>query len=233
VLVLGASRGLGQVIATWFAERGDRITTTHHTTVPDSVLPNTLHVSCDVTVTADVNRAFADAEQANGLVEVLVVNAGIASESLLLGMRDEQFDSVVATNLGGAFRAARRALPGMLRLGRGRLIFVSSVAGHRGFPGQANYAASKAGLLGLTRSLARELGPRNITVNAVAPGLIDAGMTSQLAEDQKHRIIAQTPLGRCGTAQEVAAAIHWLASPGAGYVSGALIPVDGGLGMGY
>ena len=188
---------------------------------------------CDVTDAASVDAAFAQAEAEHGPVEVLVSNAGITNDQLLALMKEEDFAGVVDTNLTGAYRVARRAVRGMMRQRRGRLIFLSSVVGLLGSPGQANYAASKAGLVGLARSLARELAPRNITANVVAPGFVDTDMTAALPEERKKDILAGIPLARYATADEVAGVVAFLASEDGGYITGAVIPVDGGLGMGH
>lgn len=230
VLVTGGNRGIGLAIAEAFAAQGDSVAVTHRGQGAPAGL---LGVTCDITDGAQVARAFAEAEQAHGPVEVLVANAGITDDRLLLRMAEQDFLRVVDTNLGGAYRTAKQAAGDMLRRRRGRLIFISSVAGLRGSQGQANYASSKAGLVGLARSLARELGPRNITANVIAPGLIDTDMSRDLSEERRRQILADVPLGRCGRSEEVAATAVWLASEEAGYVTGAVIPVDGGLGMGH
>lgn len=230
VLVTGGNRGIGRAIAEAFRDQGDRVAvTTRAGGAPDGVLD----VRCDVTDSESVNEAFAAVEAANGPVEILIANAGITRDTLVLRMSDEDWASVLDTNLTGAFRVARRAAKGMLRLRRGRIVFVSSVVGLLGSAGQVNYAASKAGLVGMARSLARELGSRSITTNVIAPGFVATDMTEVLSEDQKQTIIAQVPLGRYAAPEEIAAAAVWLASPGAAYVTGAVIPVDGGLGMGH
>jgi 3-oxoacyl-[acyl-carrier protein] reductase len=190
-----------------------------------------LDIRCDVTVPEQVDAAFAEIEAAHGPVEELVANAGITQDTLLLRMSEEDWSAVLDTNLTGSYRLAKRAAKGMLRLRRGRIVFVSSVVGLLGSAGQANYAASKAGLVGLARSLARELGSRGITANVVAPGFVETDMTAVLTDEQKVAIRAQVPLGRYASVDEVADAITWLAD--AGYVTGAVIPVDGGLGMGH
>jgi 3-oxoacyl-[acyl-carrier protein] reductase len=182
---------------------------------------------------AAVDKAVERVEAELGTVDVLVANAGVTNDKLLLQMDEASFTSVLDTNLTGAFRLVKRALPKMLRARRGRIIFISSIAGLSGSPGQANYAASKAGLVGFARSLARELGTRNITVNVVAPGFIETDMTAVLSQARRDQMLAEVPLRRFGLAEEVAGAVHWLASEDASYVTGAVIPVDGGLGMGH
>jgi 3-oxoacyl-[acyl-carrier protein] reductase len=230
VLVTGGNRGIGRAIAEAFLALGDQVTVTSRSGGgPDGAL----HLTCDVTDAAAVEQAFADAETAYGPVEVLVANAGITADTLLLRMSEEDWSSVIDTNLTGAFRLAKRAAKGMLRLRRGRIILISSVVGLTGQAGQVNYAASKSGLVGIARSLTRELGSRSITANVVAPGLIETDMTAVLTDDQKAAIKSQVPLQRYGTVDEVASAVTWLASSGGSYVSGAVIPVDGGLGMGH
>jgi 3-oxoacyl-[acyl-carrier protein] reductase len=230
VLVTGGNRGIGRAIAEAFVAQGDRVAVTSRSGGgPDG----TLDLRCDITDTAQVEAAFAQAEEAHGPVEVLVANAGITQDTLLLRMSEEDWSSVIDTNLTGSFRLAKRAAKGMLRLRRGRIIFISSVVGLLGSAGQANYAASKAGLVGMARSLARELGSRSITANVVAPGFVETDMTDVLTDDQKNTIKTQVPLGRYASPVEIAAAVTWLAGDGAAYVTGAVIPVDGGLGMGH
>lgn len=192
-----------------------------------------LDVTCDITDPAAVEAAFAEVEAAHGPVEVLVANAGITADTLLLRMSEDDWNSVIATNLTGSFRLAKRASKGMLRMRRGRIIFISSVVGMLGSPGQVNYAASKAGLVGMARSIARELGSRSITANVVAPGFVETDMTAVLTDEQRSAIKTQVPLGRYADPVEVASAVTWLASDGGAYVTGAVIPVDGGLGMGH
>jgi len=228
--VTGGNRGIGLAIARAFAERGDKVAVTHR----GSGAPDGLHgVRCDVTDADQVDAAFEDVAQAHGPVEVLVSNAGITDDALLLRMSEQQFTRVLDANLVGAYRVAAKAARGMLRARWGRMVFVSSVIGLSGGTGQANYAASKAGLVGLARSIARELGSRNITANVVAPGFVQTDMTEVLSEQRRDEIKRQIPLGRQATPEEVAAAVTWLASDAAGYVTGAVIPVDGGLGMGH
>jgi 3-oxoacyl-[acyl-carrier protein] reductase len=230
VLVTGGNRGIGRAIAETFLAAGDRVAvTTRSGGAPDGALD----VRCDITDADAVEAAFKEIEAAHGPVEVLVANAGITADTLLLRMSDDDWSSVIDTNLTGSFRLAKRAAKGMLRLRRGRIVFISSVVGLLGSAGQVNYAASKAGLVGMARSLARELGSRSITANVVAPGFIETDMTAVLTDDQKNTIKTQVPLGRYGAVDEVADAVLWLTGQGAGYVTGAVIPVDGGLGMGH
>jgi len=230
VLVTGGNRGIGRAIAEAFLAQGDKVAvTTRNGGAPEGALD----VRCDITDSEQVEAAYAAAEAAHGPVEILVANAGITKDTLILRMSEEDWSSVVETNLTASYRLAKRAAKGMLRLRRGRLIFVSSVVGLLGSAGQTNYAASKAGLVGLARSLARELGSRGITANVVAPGFVATDMTDVLTDEQKNAIKQQVPLGRYAGAVEVASAVTWLAGDGAAYVTGAVIPVDGGLGMGH
>lgn len=230
VLVTGGNRGIGLAIAQRLAADGDQVTVTSRS---GEKIDGLTVVRCDVRDAAQVDAAFAAAEQEHGPVEVVVANAGITRDQLLALMSEESFADVIDTNLTGAYRVARRAVRGMMKLRRGRLIFISSVVGLLGSGGQANYAASKAGLIGLARSLARELGSRNITANVIAPGFVDTDMTDALPEDRKKTILTGIPLGRMAAAQEVAAAVAFLAGPDAAYITGAVLPVDGGLGMGH
>jgi 3-oxoacyl-[acyl-carrier protein] reductase len=229
VLVTGGNRGIGLAIAQAFAAAGDKVAITHRGSgAPDGLFG----VQCDVTSTEQVDAAFKAVEAEHGPVEILVSNAGITDDTLLLRMSDDSFAKVIDANLAGAYRVAKRASQGMLRARRGRMIFISSVVGLVGAPGQANYAASKAGLVGLARSISRELGSRSITANVIAPGFIDTDMTAELTEARRAEVLANVPLGRYGNANEIAAAALYLASPGAAYVTGVVLPVDGGISMG-
>jgi 3-oxoacyl-[acyl-carrier protein] reductase len=229
VLVTGGNRGIGLACARAFAALGDRVAVTSRSGDVDGFLT----LKCDVTSTAEVDAAFSEIEQRWGSVEVLVANAGLTRDGLAIRMKDDDFAAVVDTNLTGAFRVARRAAGPMLRARRGRLIFLSSVVGLSGSAGQVNYAASKAGLVGLARSFARELASRGITANVVAPGPVSTDMTDALTEARRAEMTAAVPLGRFATPDEVAAAIIFLASPEAASITGAVLPVDGGLGMGH
>jgi 3-oxoacyl-[acyl-carrier protein] reductase len=229
VLVTGGNRGIGLACAQAFAALGDRVAVTSRSGPVDDFLT----LKCDVTSTAEVDAAFAEIESTWGPVEVVVANAGITRDGLAIRMKDDDFTAVVDANLTGAFRVARRAATSMLRARKGRLIFVSSVVGLSGQAGQVNYAASKAGLVGMARSFARELASRGITANVVAPGPVSTDMTAALDEKLQAEMTAAVPLGRFASADEVAAAVTFLASTGAAYVTGAVLPVDGGLGMGH
>lgn len=226
----GASRGIGAAIATDFAAAGHRVAGLSTTgAAPDGVLG----IAADITDAAAVDAAFAQAEAAHGPVEVLVANAGITKDTLLLRMTEDDFAQVIEVNLAGAFRCAKRASKTMIRARFGRIIFMGSVVGLYGSAGQVNYSASKAGLVGMARSLTRELGSRGVTANVVAPGFIETDMTAVLGEEVSERYRSQVPAGRFGSVEEVAAAVRYLASEEAGYVSGIVLPVDGGLGMGF
>ena len=231
VLVTGGNRGIGLAIARAMAQTGDHVAVTYRSGTPPTGL---VAVQCDVTDSASVDSAFAAAEeQLGGPIEVLVANAGVTRDTLLMRMTDDDFDLVLDTNLVGAFRCARRASKGMIRLRRGRIIFISSVVGLYGSAGQANYAASKAGLVGLARSITRELAGRGITANVVAPGFIETDMTAGLPPDRVAEYQASIPAGRFASPEEVAQVVRFVASEDAAYVCGAVIPVDGGLGMGH
>lgn len=230
VLVTGGARGIGLAVARRFASLGDNVAVTYNTSPPPDDL---FGVACDVTSADSVDAAFKAVEERFGPVEVLVSNAGITKDGLLLKMSEESFTSVIDTNLTAAYRVAKRAAPAMLRARSGRIILVSSVVGLLGAAGQANYAASKAGLVGFARSLARELGSRSITVNVVAPGPVETDMTAALGDKRLAEITAAVPLGRMASADEIAGVVAFLASADAAYITGAVVPVDGGLGMGH
>lgn len=230
VLVTGGNRGIGRAIAEEFVAQGYRVAVTARSGEGPA---GTLTVRADVTDSAALDAAFTEVESALGPVEIVVANAGVTRDTLLLRMTDDDFDSVVATNLGGAFRVVKRATKGMLKARFGRVILISSVVGLFGGPGQVNYSSSKAGLVGMARSITRELGGRGITANVVAPGFIETDMTAELPEATQAEYKASIPAGRFAAPSEVAKVVAWLASDDAGYISGAVIPVDGGLGMGH
>ena len=230
VLVTGGNRGIGLSIARKFTELGDQVVVTSRSGEPI----DGLHVvKCDVSNSESVDQAFAEIEEKFGPVEIAVANAGITRDGLIMRMSDDDINDVLNTNLFGAIRVARRATKTMMKARKGRLIFISSVVGLMGSAGQVNYAASKAGLVGAARSLARELGSRGITANVVAPGFVNTDMTAELTDDRKTEIVANVPLGRYADPDEVADVVTFLASDQAGYITGAVIPVDGGLGMGH
>jgi 3-oxoacyl-[acyl-carrier protein] reductase len=230
VLVTGGNRGIGLSIARKFESLGDVVVVTSRSGEPIAGLNV---VQCDVTSTESVDAAFSTIEEKFGPVEVAIANAGITKDKLLVRMADEDIDDVLNTNLIGAIRVARRATRSMTQARSGRIIFVSSVVALMGSAGQVNYAASKAGLVGAARSLAREIGSRGVTINVIAPGFIDTDMTAELSEERKNQIVGNIPLARYGSASEVADAVAFLASPEAAYITGSVIPVDGGLGMGH
>ncbi|MGV8885175.1 MAG: 3-oxoacyl-ACP reductase FabG [Microbacteriaceae bacterium] len=230
VLVTGGNRGIGRAIAEEFVSLGHRVAVTARSgSGPDG----TLTVRADVTDAASLDAAFTEVEAALGPIEVVVANAGITRDTLLMRMSEEDFTDVIDTNLTGAFRVVKRATKGMMKARFGRIILVSSVVGLYGSAGQVNYSASKSGLVGLARSVTRELGSRGITANVVAPGFIESDMTAELSTDLKAKYLASIPAARFAAVSEVAKAITWLASDDAAYISGAVIPVDGGLGMGH
>ena len=229
-LVTGGSRGIGAAIAAALAQAGYRVAATSRSgKAPDDVLP----VVCDVTDSESVDHAFTTVEEQLGPVEVLVANAGVTRDGLLARMKEDDFTSVVDTNLTGTYRVVRRAARGMTRARFGRIVAISSVVGLLGSAGQVNYAASKSGLVGMARSITRELGARGVTANVVAPGYIDTEMTQSLDDELKAQYKTSIPAGRFAAPEEVAGVVRWLASDEAAYISGAVIPVDGGLGMGH
>jgi 3-oxoacyl-[acyl-carrier protein] reductase len=230
VLVTGGNRGIGLSIARKFQSLGDTVIVTSRSGAPI----DGLHVvQCDVSQTASVEAAFDEIEEKFGTVQIAVANAGITRDGLIMRMSDQDIDEVLNTNLFGAIRVARRAAKTMLKARQGRLIFISSVVGLMGSAGQVNYSASKAGLVGAARSLARELGSRGVTANVIAPGFVDTDMTAELAEERKSEIVGNVPLGRYASPDEIAEVVKFIASDEAGYITGAVIPVDGGLGMGH
>jgi len=230
VLITGGSRGIGLATAQRFAALGDRVAVTYNSSPPPEGF---FAVKCDVTSSADVDDAFKAVEQHFGPVEILVSNAGMTKDMLLLRMSEDDFTQVVDANLTAAYRVAKRAAQGMLKARKGRIIFVSSVVGLLGSAGQANYSASKSGLVGLARSIARELGSRSITANVVAPGPVATDMLAALSEERREALTAAVPLGRLASPDEIAGTITFLASADAAFITGAIIPVDGGLGMGH
>lgn len=230
VLVTGGNRGIGLAIARELASAGHTVVVTHRSGEPPEGLAG---VRCDVTDAASVDAAFSQVESEHGPVEVVVANAGVTQDGLLMRMPEEAFTEVVDANLTGAFRVTQRATRGMMKARFGRLIYISSVVGLMGSPGQVNYAASKAGLVGLARSVARELGGRGVTANVVAPGYVDTDMTAELTDKRRDEIVAAIPVGRTAAPEEIAKAVAWLASDDAAYVTGAVLPVDGGVGMGH
>jgi 3-oxoacyl-[acyl-carrier protein] reductase len=235
VLVTGGNRGIGLAIARAMADAGDKVAYTYRSGEPprDLAERGCLAVRCDITDSEQVEQAYKEIEAAHGKVQVLVANAGITRDQLLLRMSEDDFTSVLDTNLTGTFRVVKRAATGMLRARAGRVVLISSVVGLGGSAGQVNYAASKAGLVGFARSLARELGSRNITCNVVAPGWVDTDMSRAVAEERRESVLGQIPLARAAAPEEVAAVVRFLASDDASYITGAVIPVDGGLGMGH
>lgn len=234
VLVTGGNRGIGLGCAKAFLKQGDRVAITYRSEPPAELDgEDVLAVRCDVTSPEDVERLFSTIEETWGPVEVLVANAGITRDSLLMRMSEEQWDEVIDTNLKAVWRCAKRASRNMMKARTGRMVLISSVVGYYGVPGQANYAAAKSGLIGLARSITRELGGKGVTANVVAPGPVDTDMIKALGEEGAARLTDQVPLKRAATTEEVAAAVTFLASPEASYISGAILPVDGGLAMGH
>jgi 3-oxoacyl-[acyl-carrier protein] reductase len=230
VLVTGGNRGIGLAIARALAKDGDAVTVTYRTGEPPAGLAG---VICEITDTESVNAAFEQVEREQGPVEVLVANAGITRDQLLMRMSDDDYEAVVATNLGGTFRCVRRASRSMIKRRYGRIVLVGSVVGLYGSPGQVNYAATKSGLVGMARSISRELGGRGITANVVAPGFVETDMTAELPEDRRKTYLGAIPAGRFGSVDEVAGAVRFLASDAAAYITGAVLPIDGGMGMGH
>ncbi len=231
VLITGGYRGIGLSIAQAFQEAGDNVVVVDRAGEPPEGF---LGVTCEVTDTASVDAAFTEAEEKlGGPIEVLVANAGITRDGLMMRMSDNDFDSVIAVNLGGAFRCARRASKGMIKSRKGRIVFISSVVGLYGSAGQTNYSSSKSALIGLARSISRELGGRGITANLVAPGFIETAMTAELTDEIRKTYLAGIPAGRFASPDEVARVVRWIASEEAAYITGAVFPVDGGLGMGH
>lgn len=229
-LVTGGNRGIGLAIAHSLKAAGHRVVITYRSGTPPEGFEA---VKMDVTSTESVDAAFSEIEESYGIPEIIVANAGITKDTLVMRMSEEDFESVIDANLTGAFRVSKRATKGLLKLKRGRLIFIGSVVGGVGAAGQVNYSASKAGLVGMARSYARELGSRGITANVIAPGFVETDMTAELDEKRRGEIAAQVPLGRFCSADEIANVVSFIASPQASYISGAIIPVDGGLGMGH
>lgn len=229
-LVTGGNRGIGLEIARALQAAGHRTVITYRSGTPPTGFDAVL---MDVTSTQSVDEAFEKIERDFGIPEIIVANAGITKDGLVLRMSQEDFESVIDANLTGAFRVSKRAVKGLLKLKRGRLIFIGSVVGSVGAGGQVNYSASKAGLVGMARSFARELGSRGITANVIAPGFVETDMTAELDEKRRNEIAAQVPLGRFCSAEEIASVVAFIASDSASYITGALIPVDGGLGMGH
>ena len=230
VLITGGNRGIGYALAEEFIAQGHRVAVTARSGEGPA---GSLTVRADVTDGESLDKAYAEVEAALGPVEVLVANAGITKDTLVMRMSDEEFDSVIDTNLGGTFKVVKRAVKGMLKARFGRIVLISSVVGLYGSAGQVNYSSSKSALVGMARSLTRELGARGITTNVVAPGFIETDMTAALPEEQQEQYRKNIPAGRFAQPSEVAKVCAWLASDDAGYISGAVIPVDGGLGMGH
>ena len=233
VLITGGNRGIGAAIAERFAQAGDRVVVGHRTSSAPDFSARITSINVDVRDSTTLDSAFARIESELGPVEILVANAGVTRDNLILRMSDEDFDEVSQVNFAGAFKTVKRAAKGMLKIKRGRIILIGSVVGMLGSAGQSNYAATKSALVGLARSLARELGSRSITANVIAPGFVETDMTDALSSERKAEIAAAVPLGRFASPEEVAQVAFFLASSGASYITGAVIPVDGGLGMGH
>lgn len=236
-LVAGGSRGIGLACARRFQAGGDSVVVTYRADPPPLAgEPGSLDLvakRCDVTVAAEVEQLFSEIEAELGTVEVLIYAAGITDDSLLMRMSEERWSEVIETNLTACFRVTKRAIPPMLRARAGRIVLISSVVAMTGNPGQSNYAASKAGMIGFARSLAREVASRNVTVNVIAPGLVETDMLTAIKPDQLAKMVATVPLGRSAQADEIASVVEFIASAGASYVTGAVVPADGGLGMGH
>jgi 3-oxoacyl-[acyl-carrier protein] reductase len=235
--VTGGSRGIGLACARRFQKAGDRVVVTYRSEAPSPLAEagcaDLVAKHCDVTSSEDVEQLFSEVEAELGAVEVLVYSAGITDDSLLMRMSDERWSSVIETNLTACFRVTKRAVPAMIRARAGRIVLISSVVALTGNPGQSNYAASKAGMIGFARSLAREVASRSVTVNVVAPGLVETDMLAAIKPDQLEKMVANVPLGRVATAEEIAGVVEFVASEAASYVTGAVVPADGGLGMGH
>jgi 3-oxoacyl-[acyl-carrier protein] reductase len=229
-LITGGNRGIGLAIARSLAQDGFHVVIGSRS---GQVVDGFDSVAMDVSSAQSIDDAFSHVENTWGIPEILVCNAGITKDALVMRMSDEDFEDVINTNLTGAFRVAKRATKGLLKLKKGRLIFISSVVAMLGSPGQVNYAASKSGLIGMARSFARELGSRGITANVIAPGFVETDMTASLDDKRRQEIASSIPLGRFSDAQEIANVVSFIASTKAGYITGAVIPVDGGLGMGH
>ncbi len=233
VFITGGNRGIGAAIAERFAQAGDRVVVGHRTSSAPDFSARITSINVDVRDSTTLDSAFATIESELGPVEILIANAGVTRDNLILRMSDEDFDEVSQVNFAGAFKTVKRAAKGMLKIKRGRIILIGSVVGMLGSAGQSNYAATKSALVGLARSLARELGSRSITANVIAPGFVETDMTDALSSGRKAEIAAAVPLGRFASPEEVAQVAFFLASSGASYITGAVIPVDGGLGMGH